>query len=122
MHAWEMFGEALMRGRARFPASEIQGLLNDTRETHERRVQELAEATHLDGVEYDIQMIKGRPREVLANEIERERADLLVMGTVVRTGVRGYFIGSTAEEVIQQVDCAILALKPTGFASPVLPA
>ncbi len=48
-----------------------------------------------------------------------EKADLLVMGTVCRTGVPGFFIGNTAEDVLQQVDCSVLAVKPKGFVTPV---
>ncbi len=49
----------------------------------------------------------------------RERIDLLVMGTVCRTGVPGFLIGNTAESVLQQVDCSVLAVKPEGFVTPV---
>jgi nucleotide-binding universal stress UspA family protein len=45
--------------------------------------------------------------------------DLLVMGSVCRTGIAGFLIGNTAEEVINQVDCSVLTLKPKGFITPV---
>ncbi|MCF7973561.1 MAG: universal stress protein [Phycisphaerae bacterium] len=46
--------------------------------------------------------------------------ELIVMGTVCRTGLPGLIIGNTAEEVLRQVDCSVLAVKPEGFVSPVL--
>ena len=46
-------------------------------------------------------------------------ADLVVMGTVGRTGIAGLFIGNTAEMVLEQVQCSVLAVKPPGFVSPV---
>lgn len=46
-------------------------------------------------------------------------ADLVVMGTVARTGIPGLFIGNTAEAVLYQLESAVLALKPPGFVSPV---
>lgn len=45
--------------------------------------------------------------------------DLIVMGTVCRIGVAGFFIGNTAENVLQQADCSVLTIKPEGFVSPV---
>jgi nucleotide-binding universal stress UspA family protein len=45
--------------------------------------------------------------------------DLIVMGTVARTGLGGLLIGNTAESVLQRVDCSVLAVKPEGFVSPV---
>ena len=45
--------------------------------------------------------------------------DLVVMGTVTHTGIAGFFIGTTAEDVLRQVDCSVLTVKPEGFESPV---
>jgi len=41
------------------------------------------------------------------------------MGTVGRTGIQGFFIGNTAEEILNQVECSVLAVKPPGFQTPV---
>lgn len=41
------------------------------------------------------------------------------MGTVARTGIPGFIIGNTAENILQKIDCSLLALKPLGFVSPV---
>jgi nucleotide-binding universal stress UspA family protein len=51
--------------------------------------------------------------------IEDKKIDVLVMGTVARTGIPGFIIGNTAESVVQQLSCSLLALKPNGFISPV---
>lgn len=44
-----------------------------------------------------------------------------IMGTVGRTGIPGFLIGNTAETVLRQVACSVLAVKPTGFVTPVQP-
>ena len=70
----------------------------------------LAPRTHL---------VKGSPRQevpLLARQLE---ADCIVMGTVARTGIRGFFMGNTAETILEQIDCSVLAIKPEGFATPV---
>jgi hypothetical protein len=46
---------------------------------------------------------------------------LIVMGTVIRTGIPGLLIRNTAETVPQQVRCSMLAVKPDTFASPATP-
>jgi nucleotide-binding universal stress UspA family protein len=45
--------------------------------------------------------------------------DLVVMGTVARSGLSGILIGNTAEKVLGKVRCAVLAIKPAGFVSPI---
>lgn len=64
-------------------------------------------------------LIKGSPRKevpVFAKEI---KADLVIMGTVARTGIPGFIMGNTAETILSQLDCSILTIKPPGFATPV---
>jgi nucleotide-binding universal stress UspA family protein len=50
------------------------------------------------------------------------RADVIAMGTVGRSGIRGMFLGNTAEKVLASCDCSILTVKPDDFISPIQPA
>jgi universal stress protein E len=45
--------------------------------------------------------------------------DLIVMGTVGRTGLSGMLIGNTAEKILRHIACSVLAVKANGFRSPV---
>lgn len=62
---------------------------------------------------------RGRPDSVLPRLVQSLGIDLLVMGTVGRTGVPGFLIGNTAENVLGEIQCSLLAAKPNGFVSPV---
>ena len=66
-----------------------------------------------------VHLLKGDPADVIAGFAKAGRVDLIVMGTVARTGIGGLLIGNTAETVLQRVDCSVLAVKPAGFISPV---
>lgn len=57
-------------------------------------------------------IIHGDPVSIIPAKVEQLRADLVVMGTVGRTGVMGMLIGNTAESVLHDLDCSVLALKP----------
>jgi nucleotide-binding universal stress UspA family protein len=69
--------------------------------------------------EPQVHFIVGRPAGRIPEVAVKESIDLLVMGTVQRTGVRGFFIGHTAEEVLGRVSCSLLTVKPDSFVSPV---
>lgn len=44
----------------------------------------------------------------------------VVMATLGRSGIPpGLLIGNTTETILHKVECAVLALKPAGFVSPV---
>jgi len=64
-------------------------------------------------------IIKGTAEEELPKAAQAVDADLVVMGTISRTGVAGLVIGNTAETILNQLDSSILAVKPKGFISPI---
>jgi len=45
--------------------------------------------------------------------------ELVVMGTVSRTGIPGLLVGNTAEKLLDRIECALLTVKPEGFDAPV---
>jgi len=54
---------------------------------------------------------------LLAEEAERVRADIVVMGAVSRSRLQRIFVGNTAERVLDHLPCDVLIVKPTEFAS-----
>ncbi|MCW5604701.1 MAG: universal stress protein [Burkholderiales bacterium] len=54
----------------------------------------------------------GQPDRVLPSLAARLKADLVVMGTVGRTGVAGRLLGNTAEQVLHRLRTSLLALRP----------
>ena len=66
--------------------------------------------------------MNGMPDESIQQIADSRNADLIVMGTLGRTGIPGFFIGNTAERVLSNATCGVLAVKPVGFQSPVLAA
>ncbi|MFQ3195732.1 MAG: universal stress protein E [Colwellia sp.] len=61
---------------------------------------------------------EGLPEDVIqsiSNEID---AELVVLGTIGRTGISAALIGNTAEHVIDRLNCDVLAIKPDGYISP----
>ena len=66
-------------------------------------------------------LIFGTPWKEIQHFVQLNNVDLIAMGTVGRSGLKGLFLGSTAEKVLDTCDCGILATKPDGFVSPVEP-
>jgi len=63
----------------------------------------------------------GEPWQLIVRAARRNEAGMVVMGSVGRSGIPGFFIGNTAEKVLRSCDRSILAVKPEGFVSPVQP-
>jgi nucleotide-binding universal stress UspA family protein len=128
VHVWTALGEPILRGgMIATPAeTKIDAYIEAERRRHgqalalalaDLEARAGAEAMHwLKPVRH---LPKGSPREELPALAERIDADILVLGTLGRSGVSGLLIGNTAESVLQRLDCAVLAVKPAGFVSPI---
>jgi universal stress protein E len=66
-----------------------------------------------------IHILKGTPKKLIPKLAKDLNAGLVVMGTICRTGIPGLFIGNTAETVMHNLECSILAIKPQKFISNV---
>ncbi len=67
----------------------------------------------------NVHMLKGSADFVLPTFVVEQRVDLVVMGTVARRGAPGWMIGNTAEQMLDRIDCSLLAMKPDGFVCPI---
>lgn len=61
----------------------------------------------------------GPATEVILEQIEQVDPDIVVMGTVSRSGLAGFMIGNTAERLLDRIDCSLLTVKPQDFRSPI---
>jgi len=61
---------------------------------------------------------EGLPEDVIQSTSEKIDAELVVLGTIGRTGISAALIGNTAEHVIDRLNCDVLAIKPKGYISP----
>jgi len=61
---------------------------------------------------------EGLPEAVIEKLAAKLDVELVVLGTIGRTGISAALIGNTAEHVIDQLNCDVLALKPDGYISP----
>jgi universal stress protein E len=120
VNAWQLYGEATLRSSAfiRTTPSEIQEMIDTEKTECIRELNKLLKSPSIGPVDWQVHVIKGSPAQVIEALIARERINLLVMGTVARTGIPGLLMGNTAEQVLDEVRCSVIAVKPPGFVSP----
>lgn len=63
----------------------------------------------------------GLPDVAIQHFIAAHKIHLLVMGTIARRGLLGLTIGNTAERLLPEVPCSVLAVKPSEVVHPVEP-
>lgn len=120
VHAWLLPGEtSLMGGRSQISRSDVEKLLRLAENKHRDELNKLLVNYDLQEIKYKIHLLKGAAKEIIPTMAQENEVDLIVMGTVARTGVPGFFIGNTAESVLNQVNSSVLTVKPDEFVSPV---
>jgi universal stress protein E len=55
------------------------------------------------------------PLDAIPETARELRCDLVVLGAVSRSGIKGLFIGNTAERLLDDLTCDLLVIKPAGF-------
>jgi len=69
----------------------------------------------LSHIAWDRETKDGHPVSLIAEEVDRQGADLIVMGTHGRTGVPHMLLGSVAEGVVRNASCPVLTIRPDAF-------
>jgi universal stress protein E len=64
-----------------------------------------------------VHLVDGSPVEALPAFVAQHRIDVLVMGIIARGNLFEHFIGSTAERVLDLLECDVLALKPESLSA-----
>ena len=76
-----------------------------------KSLQKIARERVPKGVRIDTEAINGQTVREIIKCAQREGADLIVMATHGRTGLKHVLMGSTTEAVIRRAPCPVLALK-----------
>jgi universal stress protein E len=120
LSAWDFPYEDLLRNSTRVKVTEAE-LAEMVSETESRRRNLLEALAKESGIAGDNKLahVRGRADKAIPEFVEANNVDILVMGTVARTGIPGFIMGNTAENVLHQLGCSLLALKPNGYVSPV---
>lgn len=127
VHAWRLEHENYLRSpRLGLSAAEIDGMLEEEEKQRRDWLTELVTnsgtALGKEAIDYlkpELHLVKGQARDVVPECAATVGAELVMMGTVGRTGIPGFFVGNTAEDILNELDCSVLTVKPPRFISPV---
>ena len=117
LHAWSPWGQSLLRSRIR--SEEFDEYVRQMRMRSSKALSALLRPYDDIIPALNRHFIEGDPEDVVPEFVRARNIDVVVMGTVGRTGVPGFLIGNTAEMILGQVECSVLAVKPEGYVTPV---
>jgi nucleotide-binding universal stress UspA family protein len=126
VHAWEAFDDTHKLTRDEATEENLAGYAIKEYAQHQKGLFVLAEELRrsigkdaYDALEPSFHLPRGNAKKLITSLVMELKADLVVMGTVGRTGVMGMVIGNTAEAILDQLSCSVLAIKPPEFKTQV---
>jgi len=127
VHAWRLEHESFFRSpRSGMSRAEVDALVqqeeNRRREWLEKLIDDHCRPLGAEAAKFlepIYHLIQGYAEDIVPRCATEIDAELVVMGTVGRTGMPGFVVGNTAEVILNGIDCSVMAVKPAGFVSPV---
>ena len=117
-NAWSAPAEGLLRSRSGLVAEDVGRYVSSVLKNQTKEVELLLSKANATRLKHRVHLVKGAAINVIPELARRTHIDLLIMGTMSRSGIVGWFVGNTAEKILQHVDCSVLIVKPT---VPILP-
>jgi nucleotide-binding universal stress UspA family protein len=115
VHALPVYGGKGVKGEKLRP--DLASYLEELRKDVATQCTPLIKESGVSLSEKNVHLVLGRPAIAIPEFAQAQGSDLLVMGTMARSGVPGLLVGNTAEKVMDQVDCGVLVVKPDDFVS-----
>ncbi|MBC8373860.1 MAG: universal stress protein [Planctomycetes bacterium] len=119
LHVWSTWPKHFLSKHGNMSGREVDEMAGEIFARRKSELDDLISGYNLEEAGHQVHFVVGDPRTMIPHLAATREVDLIVMGTVCRTGFAGFFIGNTAENVLQRVNCSVLVLKPQGFVSPV---
>ena len=126
VHAWDPSAEQTFLRQKGISNESIDTYVRNKQAVHQKGLSALGDvlkkwmtANTRETIDPQLHLIQGPAGKMIPRLAKDLSADLVVMGTIARTGISGLIIGNTAEAVFHQLMCSLLAVKPSGFKTPV---
>lgn len=94
-------------------------IVTNLKKSHQENLDRLLERFDLKGLDVKAHLIKGEAGNLIPQLVEKEKIDLVIVGTHSRHGVAGFFIGNTSEKIMHHVECSVITVKPDQFVAVV---
>jgi nucleotide-binding universal stress UspA family protein len=101
-------------GEGYVSAGVIKELWSSARASARRRLDRLAASAKRGRLRVSTVLVEGPPAASIVRAAKRKRANLLVLGTRGRTGVRRLVLGSVAERVVRTAPCPVVTVAGKG--------
>ncbi|MFA3790135.1 universal stress protein UspE [Aliiglaciecola sp. SL4] len=92
-----------------FPTINFEKLSANSAQFHSDKLDSMEKAHEIPMAKKHV--VAGMPEKVIPNVVKQIDAGLVILGTVARKGISAAFLGNTAESILAELNCEVLALN-----------
>lgn len=120
LHSWRLEYELMLHSpRFKVSTEEISEMKRELFSERQSELLRVLNDNHIHYQENQVHLREGISSEVIQQVIAELNIDVVVMGSVGRSGIPGLLIGNKAETLLTTINCTVLTIKPDGFMTPV---
>ncbi len=93
------------------PSADVASLKGQIKKTSDANLKKMIDKFKKDGVQILGGVKEGAPYEEILKEQKAKKADLIVISSHGRTGLKKYLIGSVADKVMKAAPCNVVLVK-----------
>jgi len=126
-HVWNVYGENSLRSElVHKQEADIRAYVDQIYTDHQYQLNKLVTEFIDTGGKQEVEYIKpllhlpkGIVTDIIPSLVKDYKIDLIMMGTIGRTGIPGFLLGNTAETILSKLDCSVLTVKHKDFVTPI---
>lgn len=120
LHSWRLEYELMLHSpRFKVSTEEISEMKRELFSERQSELLRVLNDNHIHYQENQVHLREGISSKVIQQVIAELNIDVVVMGSVGRSGIPGLLIGNKAETLLTTINCTVLTIKPDGFMTPV---
>lgn len=120
LHAWRLDLGGFFHKWGSYRDLDVDLISKEMRTDRADRMKSLLAPHTRSPVKQQMKLLQGEAKAVIPRFVMEESIDMVIMGSLSRTGVAGFLMGNTAESMLDKLTCSVITLKPDAFRSPVL--
>ena len=94
---------------------EVHNVLLAARDQQKKCLVDFLKTTSRQQLRYRIHLRQGNPEQLIPNIAQEHRINLVIMGSVGRSGLDGLMVGNTAERILCHSNLSLLTVKPSNY-------
>ena len=115
LNCWRHPMKERLRNNEKLSDVEVHNVLLAARDQQKKCLVDFLKTTSRQQLRYRIHLRQGNPEHLIPSIAQDHRINLVIMGSVGRSGIDGLMVGNTAERILCHSNLSLLAVKPSNY-------